>query len=135
MKRIFPALIKKMKFAKYVFYIAAIYGLLALAPQYFLESKNGRDFPPAITHAEYYYGFVGVALAFQIVFLIIARDPVKYRAMIIPSVIEKFSFAIAAIALYLQGRLAPMMLGAGLIDLALGVLFIVSYIVLSKSRE
>lgn len=124
-----------MKFARYVFYIAGIYGILALAPMYFLETRTGEDFPPAITHAEYYYGFIGVALAFQIVFLIIARNPLKYRTMIIPSVIEKFSFAIAAIVLYLQNRLAAMMLGAGLIDLALGVLFVASYIILSKESE
>lgn len=121
-----------MKFAKYVFYIAGIYGILALAPMYFLETKTGEDYSPAITHAEYFYGFIGVALAFQIVFLIIASNPVKYRAMILPSVIEKFSFAIAAIVLYLQDRLAAAMLGAGLIDFALGVLFIASYISLLK---
>lgn len=117
-----------MKFAKYVFYIAGIYGLIVLAPQYFLEEKTGRDYPPAITHAEYYYGFIGVALAFQIVFLIIARNPSKYRAIMIPAVIEKFSFAFAVIFLYLQNRLAAMMLAAGMIDLVLGILFIIAFI-------
>ncbi len=117
-----------MKFAKYVFYIAGIYGLIALIPQYFLEEKNGRDFPPAITHAEYYYGFIGVAIAFQIAFLIIARNPSKYKAMMIPSIIEKFSFAFAVIALYLQNRVAPLMLGAGLIDLVFGLLFVLAYV-------
>jgi len=117
-----------MKFAKYVFYVAGIYGLIALIPQYFLEEKNSRDFPPAITHAEYYYGFIGVALAFQIVFLIIARNPSKYKAMIIPSIIEKFSFAFAVIVLYLQNRVAPMMLGASLIDLVLGILFVLAFV-------
>ncbi len=82
-----------MKFAKIVFYVAGIYGLLVLFPQYFMEAKNGRDFPPPITHPEYYYGFIGVALAFQILFLIIARRPVQYRAAMIPSVIEKFSLS------------------------------------------
>lgn len=123
-----------MKFAKYVFYAAGIYGLIVLAPQYFLEEKTGLDYPPAITHAEYYYGFIGVALAFQIVFLIIGGNPSKYRAMMIPSIIEKFSFAIAVVALYLQNRVAPMMLGAGLIDMALGVLFVLSF-VKTASRE
>ena len=52
-----------MRFARYSFLIAGIYGLLSLSPMYFLEAKNGRDFPPAITHPEYYYGFMGVALA------------------------------------------------------------------------
>lgn len=121
-----------MKFAKYVFYIAGIYGLIVLVPQYFLEEKTGRDFPPAITHPEYFYGFIGVATAFQIVFLMIGRDPLKYRAMMIPSIIEKFSFAAAAGVLYLQNRLAAMMLGAGLIDLVFGILFILSFI---KTRD
>lgn len=117
-----------MKFAKYVFYIAGIYGLIALVPQYFLEEKNSLDYPPAITHAEYYYGFIGVALAFQIAFLIIARNPSKYRAMMIPAIMEKFSFAFAVIVLYLQNRVAPMMLGAGLIDLILGILFVLAFV-------
>ena len=123
-----------MKFAKYVFYVAGIYGIVALVPQYFLESKNSADFPPAITHAEYYYGFIGVALAFQIVFLIIGSDPQKYRQMILPSIVEKFSFAVALVVLYLQNRLAPLMLGLGFIDLTLGVLFIASYFFLAKEK-
>ena len=89
-----------MKFAKYTFYAAGIYGLIALLPQYFLEAKNGADFPPALTHPEFYYGFVGVALAFQVAFLIIGGNPAKYRAMMIPSILEKFSFAIAVYALF-----------------------------------
>jgi hypothetical protein len=118
-----------MKFAKYVFYTAGIYGLIVLAPQYFLEEKTGRDYPPAVTHPEYYYGFIGVALAFQIAFLIIARNPSRYRAMMIPSIIEKFSFATAAVVLYLQNRVAAMMLGAGLIDLVLGILFVLCFLI------
>ncbi len=43
-----------MKFSKIVFLIAGIYGLLVLTPMYFLESKIGRDAPPAITHPEYF---------------------------------------------------------------------------------
>src|SRR5258706_12035314 len=88
-----------MKFARYTFLIAGIYGLLVLAPIYFSEEKVGIDYPPAITHPEYLYGFAGVAIAFQIVFLIIAKDPVKYRLMILPSIIEKFSFGIAVVIL------------------------------------
>jgi hypothetical protein len=49
-----------MKFAKLVFTIAGVYGILVILPQYFLEAKNGRDFPPPINHPEYYYGFIGV---------------------------------------------------------------------------
>jgi len=117
-----------MKFAKYTFYAAGIYGLIALLPQYFLEEKNSRDFPPAITHPEYFYGFVGVALAFQIVFLIIANNPARYRMMMIPSVIEKFSFALAVYALFAMERVHSLMVGAATIDLALGILFVISFL-------
>lgn len=41
-----------MKLAKWVFLVSGIYGLVVLIPQYFLESKNGVDYPPAITHPE-----------------------------------------------------------------------------------
>src|SRR5258708_2294316 len=117
-----------MKFAKIVFSVAGIYGLIVLIPQYFLEEKNGRDFPPTITHPEYYYGFIGVALAFQILFLIIARNPVQYRAMMIPSIIEKFSFILALIILFIQHRVAVLMLGLGMIDGVFGLLFIAAYL-------
>lgn len=116
-----------MKFSKIVFNVAGVYGLLVLLPQYFMEARNGRDFPPEITHPEYYYGFVGTALAFQVLFFVIASDPVKYRAAMIAAIIEKFSFAIACAVLYVQSRLAAMMLGAAGIDLILGILFVISY--------
>ncbi len=117
-----------MKFAKYTFYAAGIYGLIALLPQYFLEEKNNRDFPPAITHPEYFYGFIGVAVAFQVVFLIIARNPVRYRMMMIAAVIEKFSFSIAVYALFVFGRVHSIMVGLATIDLILGILFVVSFL-------
>jgi len=64
-----------MRFAKIVFLVAGIYGLLILTPMYFLENKIGRDTPPAITHPEYFYGFVGVALAWQVLFLVSRAIP------------------------------------------------------------
>ena len=117
-----------MKFAKTVYYIAGIYGIIVLLPQYFMEAKNGQDYPPPITHPEYYYGFIGVAVAFQFVFLIIARNPVQYRAIMIPSVIEKFSFGIPASILFVQNRLAAPLFAAGLIDMILGLLFIAAFL-------
>jgi hypothetical protein len=117
-----------MRFAKIVYTVAGIYGLLVLLPQYFLEEKTGRDYPPAITHPEYYYGFIGVALAWQVLFLILARDPVRYRAMMIPTILEKAGFGVVAVVLFLLNRLAAMMLAAGIIDLLLGTLFAMAYL-------
>ena len=116
-----------MKFARSLFSIAGIYGLLVLLPQYFLEAKTGRDFPPPITHPEYYYGFIGVALSWQVLFLILARDPVRYRAMMIPAVLEKATFGVAAVVLFLLGRVSAVMLGFGIVDLIFGAFFAIAY--------
>ena len=123
-----------MRFAKLVFLGAGIYGLVVMLPQYFLEEKTGRDFPPPINHPEYYYGFIGVVVAWQVLFLLIARDPARYRVMMIPAVLEKASFAIAVIVLFLQDRVAPVMLGFAIIDLILGALFVVAYVKTQNER-
>jgi hypothetical protein len=68
-----------MRFARWVFLLAGIYGIVAIGPQYFMEEKIGQDYPPAITHPEYFYGFIGVGLAWQVAFLIIARDPARFE--------------------------------------------------------
>src|SRR3954447_5838557 len=118
----------EMGFARRTFLIAGIYGLVALLPMYFLEGRIGRDTPPPITHPEFFYGFLGVAVAWQAAFLVIARDPVRFQPLMLPAVLEKATFGLAAIALWLGGRLAAPMLIAGLIDLTLGVLFTVAYL-------
>ena len=117
-----------MLFARRLFLVAAGYGFLALVPQYFLLDRNGRDSPPAITHPEYYFGFIGVALAWQVGFVIIARDPVRYRRFMLPAIGEKVLFGVPAVILFALGRLGTPMLAAGAVDLLLGLLFAVAYI-------
>ena len=46
-----------MKLARWIFGIAGVYGILVIAPLYFMEARIGHDDPPAITHPEYFYGF------------------------------------------------------------------------------
>lgn len=121
-----------MKFAKRVFFIAGVYGLLTLLPQYFLEQKTGRDFPPPISHPEFYYGFIGVAVAWQILFLIIAQDPFSYRLAMLAAVVEKASFGTAVIVLFLQQRVTPFLLIFGALDILLGALFLLAY---AKTRR
>jgi hypothetical protein len=116
-----------VKFARIVFRVAGIYGLLILAPIYFLENKIRRDTPPAITHPEYFYGFVGVGLAWQFLFLVLSTDPVKYRAMILPSILEKIMFGIAMIVLFLQHRLPVSVLAVGSVDWIFAFLFLAAY--------
>jgi hypothetical protein len=117
-----------MRFARVVFLVAGIYGLIVLLPIYFMETKTGRDFPPAITHPEYYYGFIGVAVAWQVVFLILSRDPVRYRPLMIPAILEKASFAIPVLVLYLQQRVSPFIIGGAAADAVLGIFFLVAFL-------
>ena len=116
-----------MRFAKVVFWIAGIWGLLVITPLYFMFDLIGHKDPPPITHPGFFYGFVGLALAWQIAFLFIARDPVRYRPLMIPSIIEKFSFNVAVVILVLQGRMHNSDLVFAGTDLLLGGLFVVAY--------
>jgi hypothetical protein len=116
-----------VKFARWTLRLAGIYGLIVLVPHYFMEGHINEQHPPAIGHPEFFYGFLGVGIAWQIAFLIMAQDPVRFRPMLLPSVLEKFSFGIAAVALYFQQRVPDAMLAAGIIDLMWGVLFIIAW--------
>ena len=123
-----------MKFAKIVFYIAGIWGLLILTPLYFIFDLIGKNDPPPITHPAFYYGFVGVALVWQIAFLIVARDPVRFRPLMIPAILEKLVYSVPLIILVLQRRTSPNDLAFAAIDLTLGVLFLIAYVKTPVSR-
>jgi hypothetical protein len=92
-----------------------------------MEGQINRDFPPPITHPEHFYGFVGVALAWQFVFLTIARDPVRYRPLMLVAILEKVSFGFAALVLFWLGRITLIVLAPALVDLALATAFAVAY--------
>lgn len=122
-----------MRFAKVVFLVAGTYGVLVLTPLYFLEGRIGREQPPAITHPEYFYGFIGAGLAWQVLFLVLSTDPIRYRAMILPSILEKISYGIALIVLFSQGRIAASLMAIGSMDWIWAALFAVAYSLTGKT--
>jgi hypothetical protein len=124
-----------MKFAKVVFWVAGSWGLLVITPLYFLFDVIGRQDPPAITHPGFYYGFAGCALAWQIAFLLIGANPVRLRPMMIPSMVEKFAFGVAVVALVMQGRMHRTDLVFAVTDVTLGVLFVAAYLRTKESRS
>ena len=123
-----------MRFAKIVFLVAGIYGLLILAPIYFMENKIGRETPPAITHPEYFYGFLGAGLAWQVLFLVLSTNPSRYRAMILPSILEKVAYGIALIVLFSERRLPFSVLAIGSVDWIFALLFLVAYVKTKSDR-
>ncbi len=117
-----------MKFAKIVFCVAGIWGVLVLAPLFFMFDLIGRKDPPAITHPGFFYGFAAVGLAWQIAFLFIARDPIRFRPLMIPSMVEKFGYGITVVVLVLQAKMHASDLAFAGTDLFLGILFVVAYL-------
>lgn len=117
-----------MRFARVVFLIAGIWGVLVLTPLYFMFDLIGRKDPPPITHPAFYYGFVGAGLAWQIAFLIIAKYPVRLRLIMVPAVIEKFTYGIAMFVLYSQSRVHGSDMVFAAVDTLLGILFIIAFV-------
>jgi len=121
-----------MRFAKIVFWVAGIWGLLVISPLYFMFGAIGRMDPPAITHPGFYYGFVGCALAWQVAFVVIASDPQRFRPMMIPSVLEKFAYGPMIALLVVQGRSNPRDLVFAATDTILGILFVAAFVATKK---
>ena len=117
-----------MRFAKIVFVAAGVWGLAVVIPLFFLFDYVGRQYPPAITHPDIYYGFTTVTLAWQMAFLIIAGDPVRFRPIMPAAMIEKFAYVIALVVLYSQGRIGFAQASAGIPDLVLGLLFVTAFV-------
>ena len=116
-----------MTFAKWVFRIAGIFGVLVILPMFFREAEFGQQMPPPVNHPEFFYGFAGIALAFQILFLIISFDPVRMRPAMIPAVLEKLGFVIPVLLLHLSDRVPRQMVHAAFMDVGFAVLFLISY--------
>ena len=124
-----------MRAARIIFLLAGIYGILVLLPDYFMEGWIGSHVPPPITHPEFFYGFVGVGLVFQIIFLVISADPIRYRPLMLLSIFEKASYVIPCAILYEQGRLQAKIGASAIGDLVWGILFVVAYAITRPSAS
>lgn len=117
-----------MKSAKLIFRGAGTWGILVLVPLYFALNTIGREQPPPVTHPEYYFGFLGVALVWQFAFFVIGHDPIRFRPMMLPAIAEKFVHVGTMTALYLRGQMTARQLAFNLPDLLLGVLFVIAFV-------
>jgi hypothetical protein len=59
---------------------------------------------------------------------VIATDPVRYRPLMLPALVEKFSYGIAVVVLVLQNRMSGRDLVFGGADLLLGLLFAIAFL-------
>jgi hypothetical protein len=113
-----------MKFARIVFRIAGIWGVLLLGALYFVDTSHVST--PAA--AQFYFGFLAVTMAWQIAFLMIASDPVRFRPLMIPAILEKFFYIVTIVVLYLGRRVGTAELLTIVPDSVLGGLFVVALV-------
>ena len=117
-----------MRIPRFVFIGAGIWGIAVLVPLFFLVDISGRHYDAPGSYPQFFYGFLGVALAWQIVFLVIGSDPVRYRWLMIPAILEKCGFIIPTAVLFFQGRITGTDASAAIPDFILGMLFSIAFV-------
>lgn len=117
-----------MRFAKAVFRIAGIWGIVVLLPLYFLVDITGKPWPPPLNYPHFFYGFISVALAWQLAFLIIGSNPERYRWLMIPAIVEKLGHVTTVATLHARGAISFDDAMTAAPDLVLGALFVVAFV-------
>jgi hypothetical protein len=117
-----------MRFARTVFIGAGIWGIAVLLPLYWLIDITGRPYAPPADYPQFFYGFLSVAIAWQVAFLIIGINPSFFRALMIPSILEKFGWVATLAVLYGRAQITAVDAQAAIPDLGLGLLFVVAFV-------
>lgn len=78
-----------MRFARWVFLVAGAGGIVVLMPIYFLVDLTGRQYAAPVDYPQFFYGFLSVAMAWQIAFLAIGWSPARFRPLMVPCIVEK----------------------------------------------
>ena len=115
-----------MRFARFVFIGAGIWGIGVLMPLYWLFDVTGRSYGPPTDYPHFFYGFLSVAMAWQIAFLLIGSNPARFRPLMIPSILEKLGHVGTLAALRWNARISAIDAQAAVPDLLLAILFIVA---------
>jgi hypothetical protein len=116
-----------MRLAKIIFIGAGIWGIVVLTPLYWLVDISGRHYAPPNDYPQFFYGFIGVAIAWQIAFLVIGSNPARFRMLMIPAMIEKFAYISTLIFMYSRAQISSIDVQPAIPDGLLGLLFIVAF--------
>jgi hypothetical protein len=123
-----------MRLAKVVFIGAGIWGITVLTPLYWLVDITGRRYEAPANHPHFFFGFLSVAMAWQVAFLVIGVNPIRLRPLMVPAMLEKFGHVATVVALYAQGRIGTLDAQAAVPDFVLGVLFVAAFAMTTSSR-
>ena len=117
-----------MKFARTVFIGAGLWGVAVLVPLYFLVDITGKPWPAPLNYPHFFYGFISVALAWQLAFLIIGTNPERYRLLMIPAILEKLGHVATVATLHGRGAISMEDAMTAAPDLLLGILFVAAFL-------
>jgi hypothetical protein len=117
-----------MRFARTVFIVAGLWGIAVLVPLYFLVDITGKPWPPPLNYPHFFYGFISVALAWQLAFLIIGWHPERYRLLMIPAIVEKLGHVTTVAMLHSRSAITIDDAMTAAPDLLLGVLFVIAFV-------
>jgi len=120
-----------MLFAKRVFLAAGVYGLIVILLGFVALIGGPEDW--TANYPEYAIGFFATAFAWQVAFLVISTDPVRYRLLMIAAILEKIPYAVAIVLLYSMSKVSQTIFGFGLIDGLLGALFAYAYLATGRA--
>ena len=128
------SIVAGVRFARFVFFAAGIWGVVVLVPLYWLVDVTGKPWPPPLNYPHFFYGFIGVALAWQLAFLIIGTNPERYRLLMIPAIVEKLGHVTTVLTLYSRGAISTDDAMTAAPDLVLGLLFVAAFIAISYRK-
>jgi hypothetical protein len=115
-----------MRFIKWIFRTAGIFGLLTMIPIIFAEKLIEQIMPPAVNHPEFFYGFVLLNLCWQVLYLFLSQDPLRFRPLMIPAFLAKVSAPLALGWLVLQGRISSQWMQTAILDGVFALLFLIA---------
>lgn len=116
-----------MRYAKFIFVGAGVWGIVVLTPLYWLVDVTGRSYNPPLDYPHFFYGFLSVAMAWQIAFLVIGSNPARYRPLMIPGILEKLGHVGGGFVLFVNERISAIDAQAAIPDLVLAMLFMVAF--------
>lgn len=116
-----------MRFARFTFIGAGIWGIAVLTPLYWLVDITGRPYSPPTDYPHFFYGFLSVAMAWQIAFLVIGSNPARYRPLMIAGILEKVGHVAGVALLYRNARIPAIDAQGAIPDLVLAILFVIAF--------
>jgi hypothetical protein len=116
-----------MAFARLAYLIAGLWGVIVIALGYASYISGTDQGLVAIARPEIVHGFFLLAMPWQLLFIVISRDPARYYAIMPITVLEKLPFAAVTLAMFAKAQVSPMMGFFGAMDGLFGVMFCVAY--------